>query len=124
MEPKVISYQAENEYYFQENCYINELSNCVEDEALSIARARVKPGEKTRWHKLVDRKERYVILQGEGYVEIGESPPQRVRPGDVVLIPENCPQRIENRGEEDLLFLALCTPRFVTASYVDIEGAG
>jgi mannose-6-phosphate isomerase-like protein (cupin superfamily) len=124
MEPKVISYQQESEYYFEENCHINELSNRVDDEALSIARARVKPGEKTRWHKLLDRKERYVILQGEGFVEIADSPPQLVQPGDVVLIPENCPQRIENRGEEDLVFLALCTPRFIAESYVDIEGAG
>ena len=97
MEPRVISYLPENEYFFQENCYINELSNSAEDEALSIARARVKPGEKTRWHKLLYRKERYVILQGEGYVEIGDAPAQLVRPGDVVLIPKNCPQRVENR---------------------------
>jgi mannose-6-phosphate isomerase-like protein (cupin superfamily) len=124
MEPKVISYHPENEYYFEENCYINELSNSVDDEALSIARARVKPGEKTHWHKLLDRKERYVILQGEGYVEIGGNPPQTVKPGDVVLIPENCPQRIENRGEEDLVFLALCTPRFIAESYVDIGETG
>jgi mannose-6-phosphate isomerase-like protein (cupin superfamily) len=121
MEPRVISYLPENEYFFQENCYINELSNDADDEALSIARARVKPGEKTRFHKLLDRKERYVILQGEGYVEIGEASPQLVKPGDVVLIPENCPQRIENRGDEDLVFLALCTPRFNAECYVDVE---
>lgn len=121
MEPKVIFYHPENEYFFQENCYINELSNTEEDGALSIAQARVKPGEKTHWHKLRESKERYVILQGEGHVWIGETQTQHVKPGDVVLIPENCPQRIENSGDEDLVFLALCTPRFVAESYVDLE---
>ena len=121
MQSKVIQYTADNEYFFREGCFINELSNSAEDNALSIARARVRPGEKTRWHKLKDRIERYVILQGVGYVEIGDSPPQRVSIGDVVLIPADCSQRIENRGDEDLVFLALCTPRFTPDSYIDID---
>ncbi|MCU7846079.1 MAG: cupin domain-containing protein [Candidatus Thiodiazotropha sp. (ex Monitilora ramsayi)] len=121
MQSKVIPYSADNEYFFQEGCFINEMSNSTEDNALSIARACVRPQEKTRWHKLRDRIERYVILQGTGYVEIGQTPPQRVSIGDVVLIPADCPQRIENRGDEDLVFLALCTPRFTPDSYIDID---
>ena len=40
--------QADNEYYFEEGCFINELSNSDADPAVSIAQARVKPGETTR----------------------------------------------------------------------------
>ena len=32
-----------------------------------------------------------------------------------------CRQRIANTGDEDLIFLALCTPRFRENAYEDIE---
>jgi mannose-6-phosphate isomerase-like protein (cupin superfamily) len=54
-------------------------------------------------------------------VEIGDLPAQEVTSGDVVLIPPLCPQRICNIGSEDLIFLALCTPRFLGDDYEDIE---
>ena len=67
--------------------------------------------------------ERYLILKGNGRVEVGDLPPAEVRTGDVVLIPPGCPQRITNTGEKDLLFLAVCTPRFTPDSYEEAEGA-
>lgn len=109
------------EYFTEEQCFITELSNIDDDPELSIARARVEPGVTTRWHRLVDTAERYVILSGYGRVEIGEQPAQPVGPGDVVLIPPMCRQRIANTGAEDLIFLALCTPRFREAAYEDVE---
>ena len=109
-----------NEYWFDEGCFILELSNSPEDPELSIARARVLPGMTTRWHRLSGITERYVILKGEGSVEVGAGEPMTVHPGDVVLIPPMCPQRITNTGIRDLEFLALCTPRFVRAAYEEI----
>lgn len=100
-----------------EGCHILELSNSDADPALSIARARVAPGAATRWHRLRGVAERYVILAGHGRVEVGEGPAREVAPGDVVLIPPGCPQRIANTGDADLVFLALCTPRFTPAAY-------
>jgi oxalate decarboxylase/phosphoglucose isomerase-like protein (cupin superfamily) len=44
-----------------------------------------------------------------------------VNPGDVVLIPPMCPQRITNCGTDDLVFIAICSPRFVQDAYEDIE---
>ena len=41
--------------------------------------------------------------------------------GDVVLIPPSCPQRITNTGSGDLIFLAICTPRFKQDAYEDID---
>lgn len=109
------------EFFFDEGCFINELSNSGDDPAVSIARARLPPGVTTRWHRLHGIAERYVIQQGCGLVEIGELPPQEVRPGDVVCIPPDCRQRISNRGTGDLIFLAVCTPRFRPAAYEDME---
>ena len=110
-----------DEYYFDEGCYILEQSNSIDDPGLSIARARVPPGVTTQWHLLQDIVERYVIQAGIGLVEIGESSPAQVGPGDVVIIPAGVAQRISNTGSSDLVFLALCTPRFVASAYRELE---
>jgi len=47
-----------------------------------------------------------------------------VEPGDVVLIPPEFRQRIRNVGQSDLVFLAICTPRFVQNAYEDLESTG
>lgn len=65
--------------------------------------------------------ERYSILTGRGLVEVGDLAPREVKEGDVVLIPSMCRQRISNIGSEDLIFLAICTPRFTNDVYEDIE---
>ncbi len=109
------------EFFTDEKCYITELSNTADDPETSIARARLKPGVTTNWHRLNNTAERYYIVSGQGRVEIGELPPQDVNAGDVVLIPPLCRQRITNVGTEDLIFLAICTPRFINSAYEDIE---
>ncbi len=109
------------EYYTPEECYITELSNTPDDPDASIARARVEPGMTTRWHRLTGTVERYVILEGNGLMEVGNLRPQELKAGDVVLIPPLCRQRITNIGHEDLIFLAICTPRFLDDVYENIE---
>lgn len=121
MKETVFPFNPQREFYTPEGCYILELSNSDEDPAASIARARVTPGATTRWHRVLDTVERYIILEGKGRVEVGRLPPRDVNPGDVVLIPPGCRQRITNTGELDLNFLCLCTPRFVLAAYEDLE---
>lgn len=111
----------EAEWYTAERCHISEWSNSADDPEVSIARARVTPGVTTRWHRLAETAERYCILDGAGRVELADLPPQDVAAGDVVLIPPGCPQRITNTGSEDLLFLAICTPRFTPEVYEDLE---
>ena len=54
-------------------------------------------------------------------MEIGSLSPRDVGIGDVVLIPPSCRQRITNLGEGDLIFLAICTPRFRPEVYEDID---
>ena len=121
MQAQIRRYHPEAGFFTAELCSINELSNSEADPSLSIAEARVEPGVTTRWHCLEGIAERYVIQQGEGLVEIGELPATRVAPGDTVLIPPGVRQRIQNTGEDTLVFLALCTPRFVPEAYRDLH---
>lgn len=111
-----------DERYFREGCFIAELSNSADDPECSIARARVEPGVSTRLHRLAGIVERYVMLEGRGRVEVGDLPPSDIGPGDVVIIPRDCPQRITNTGESNLIFLAVCTPRFRPDAYHDEDG--
>ena len=121
MEPVVIKPDPADEYDTPERCHILELSNSPNDEELSIARARVEPGVTTAWHRVEETAERYVILEGQGQVELGENSPQDVMVGDIVIIPPNVNQRIANTGDTDLVFLALCTPRFRPERYFSTE---
>lgn len=111
------------EFYIDEGCFIIENTSATEDPLLSIARCRVVPGATTRWHRLRDTTERYVIQSGTACVEVGNEPPTTVTTGDTVVIPPGCRQRIGNTGQVDLIFLALCTPRFTPACYEDIDDA-
>lgn len=117
MKPIIKTSADSDEYYFVEGCFITELSNSDDDPAVSIARARVEPGVTTRWHRLAGTTERYVILEGEGRVELDDLPPCSVAAGDVVIIPPMTAQRITNTGAVDLMFLAVCSPRFVESDY-------
>ncbi|WP_207689162.1 cupin domain-containing protein [Desulfonema limicola] len=121
MKETVIKQDLSKEFHIAENCYITELSNTPDDPDVSIARARVMPGVTTRRHRLAGTAERYYIISGRGMAEIGKLPPMEVEAGDVVLIPPMCPQRITNTGSKDLIFLAVCTPRFSDDAYEDIE---
>ena len=121
MKERVERFDPDAEFYTDEKCFIIELSNTPDDPEVSIARARVAPGVTTRWHLVRKTAERYVILEGKGRVVVGSLAPQDVGPGDVVLIPPSCRQRITNIGLGDLIFLAICSPRFTNEAYEDIE---
>ena len=109
------------EYFFEEGCHILELSNSDRDPGASVARARVPVGGVTRWHCLEGITERYILLEGTGQVEIGVSMREDLGPGDVAVIPPGVRQRVSNTGSGDLLFLAVCTPRFNSEAYQDLE---
>jgi mannose-6-phosphate isomerase-like protein (cupin superfamily) len=109
------------EYDFREGCAITEWWNHPADDDVSVARARVAPGDVTRWHRLRNTTERYLVLEGQGLAEVGDLPPTPVGPGDAVVIPPGQRQRIHNTGETDLVFLAVCTPRFHDDHYEDLE---
>jgi mannose-6-phosphate isomerase-like protein (cupin superfamily) len=112
----------EAEFYTPEGCFINELSNIDADPEASIARVRVPPGVTTKWHRVIGITERYVILSGAGKGrKLVICLHRIVAASDVALIPPGCRQRIANLGEDDLIFLAVCTPRFRPEAYEDID---
>ena len=121
MKEAIKQFNLSDEFYTSEGCYITELSNTPDDPNVSIARARVEPGVTTRWHRLVGTSERYVILEGRGRAEVGSLRPREVNAGDVVVIPPMSRQRISNIDSKDLVFLAICSPRFVSDAYEDVE---
>jgi mannose-6-phosphate isomerase-like protein (cupin superfamily) len=105
------------EFMTPEGCAILESWNDASDPEVSIARARVAPGVTTQPHRLRAVVERYVIIQGSGFVRIGGEPEQPVGPGDVVVFPAGVTQQIRNGGSEDLVFYCVCSPRFTPDCY-------
>ena len=106
------------EFKTPERCWILEVANDEGDEDVSISQARVSPNVTTEWHELRDTDERYVIVSGYGVMDMGGLPSTDLRPGDVVRIPANTPQRVTNTGQDDLIFYCVCTPRFRPHCYV------
>ena len=115
------SSKESDEYFFIEGCHILELFNTEADSSISIARARVEPGVETRLHRLESIDERYLIQSGQGLATIGDQPSFTVKKNDVVTIKANTPQKIKNVGNDDLIFLAICTPRFTAEAYHDCD---
>jgi len=111
----------DDEFYTSEKCFITELCNSDDDPDVSIARARIEPGITTQWHRLKDTSERYVIISGKGLVEVGDLPARELNPGDMAFIPAMCRQRMTNTGCEDLIFLAICSPRFMKSCYEELR---
>ncbi len=121
MRAEIKSVAAKPEFETDERCHIQEIANDAGDELVSIARARVEPGVTTAWHKLIGISERYIIVSGQGRVEVDAMQPEDVEPGDVVRIPADCRQRITNTGAQDLVFYAVCAPPFQQSLYVNLE---
>ncbi len=119
--PRIVRNRTTQEYFFREGCHITEWLNSELDPELSVARARVEPGVTTRLHSLAGITERYVILEGRGRVRVGDLPETELEAGDVVVIPPYQLQQITNIGSGDLIFLAVCTPRFRIEAYRDLH---
>lgn len=121
MMPRILRASETEEFDTAERCAIQEISNLGDDPAVSVARARVAPGETTAWHRLTGVTERYLVFSGTGSIEIGTEAPTPLHVGDVALIPAGVAQRITNIGRDDLIFYAICSPRFTPECYVTLE---
>jgi len=100
-----------NEFTANDGCRIREVlhpANDGIDMPLSLAVARVEPGKQSYAHYL-KQVEVYYILEGRGLIHVGEETAE-VGPGDAVYIPPGASQWIENRGEDELLFIAVVSP--------------
>jgi mannose-6-phosphate isomerase-like protein (cupin superfamily) len=119
MKPTIVRANSLKEYLTPEGCFIFENWGLVSggDKSVSIARARVESGVTTRAHHLEGIQEIYLITQGTGKVQVGDSMPKNVGVGDLVVIPAGISQRITNIGKSDLLFYCICTPAFEEDRY-------
>jgi len=120
MAPTIFKTLEASEILIPEGCHIIEIMNQPGID-FSIARARAEAGVTTALHKVKGTTECYYILAGTGLVQSGNQMKGNVAAGDVVMFPPDAPQTITNTGREDLVFLAICYPRFVNEAYVDLE---
>lgn len=74
----------------------------------SLAHATVKPGTTSKLHKLKTT-EVYYILEGVGIMHIDDES-TKVHSGQVVYIPTDSKQYIQNIGNSDLKFLCIVDP--------------
>ena len=74
----------------------------------SLAHATVRPGAKTRPHRL-RAAEVYYILRGRGRMHI-DNEVSTMRAHCAVYIPPGATQHIENTGPGDLIFLCIVDP--------------
>ena len=114
---EVIKVETKTEIFTPEECFITEILNVEDFRSFSIAKARVLPGITTRNHKLNETDEVYYILEGKGEMEINGKNLGTAKKGDAVFIPKNANQRITNSGNDDLVFLCICAPRFEPGNY-------
>jgi len=78
---------------------------------LSVATARVAPGQRTHPHRHLTSEEAYYVLRGEGSVTVG-SKTTRVTAGGAVLIPVGTVHWAVAEGTEPLLLVCLCAPPY------------
>ncbi|WOF17129.1 cupin domain-containing protein [Methanoplanus sp. FWC-SCC4] len=108
--------------YFRagDNCLLCELLHPKDEKdygdlklqmGYSIVHAIVPTGEKTIPHMLKESSEVYYILAGKGQMHI-DSEVSEMSSGQVVYIPPGSVQYIENRGDCDLVFLAMVSPEW------------
>jgi mannose-6-phosphate isomerase-like protein (cupin superfamily) len=99
------------EFTANDGCLIRELlhpKNDPVDLAWSMAVARVLTGKRTLQHKLAQT-EVYYILAGQGRMHINNEA-REISTGDVIVIPPQAIQWIENSGNSELKFLAIVSP--------------
>ena len=118
MKAKIVKDKSLKDYSTSERCFVIE-NYC--NESVSIARARVEPGDTTVAHHLKGIAEIYIISRGKGKVKVGNLPPTEVITGDLVVIPAGVSQKITNTGKTDLIFHCICNPRFTPDCYCNEE---
>ncbi len=77
----------------------------------SLAEAWLEPGQTTQRHYHARSEELYVLLDGEGEMEVdGER--SRVRAGHAILIPPGARHQVTASGGGPLRFLCCCAPPY------------
>jgi mannose-6-phosphate isomerase-like protein (cupin superfamily) len=78
---------------------------------LSLAEAEVAQGAATALHMHRQSEEIYHVLQGSGWMTLGEER-FAIAAGDTICIPPGRLHRLENSGKGPLKILCCCTPAY------------
>jgi len=90
-----------------DGCKIVELER---NEQYSLAYGELGVGEKSKEHKM-EMQELYYFIQGKGKITINKRE-KEIKEGDVIKIPKNAIQKLENIGKETLKFLMIVNPPY------------
>jgi mannose-6-phosphate isomerase-like protein (cupin superfamily) len=77
----------------------------------SLAEATLEPGQATQRHHHADTEEIYVVLAGEGDMEVDRDR-SRVAPGDAILIPPGAWHQLRADESRELRILCCCAPPY------------
>ena len=99
------------EFISGDGAILREIVNAAKEKVAfnySLAHAVIKPGVKTKPHKL-KTSEIYYIIQGQGIMYINKEK-QEVSAETFIDIPPFAVQHIENNGKIDLVFICIVEP--------------
>ena len=77
----------------------------------SLAEATLEPGQETQRHYHAETEEIYVVLAGEGDMEV-DGDRARVAPGDAILIPPGAWHQLRADESGELRVLCCCAPPY------------
>jgi mannose-6-phosphate isomerase-like protein (cupin superfamily) len=113
------------EFIAGDGSLLRELLNPLkEDLAIrySLAHAIVRPGRKTRAHRL-ESAEVYYIIEGTGRMHVDDET-ESVSVGQAIYIPAGAVQSIDNTGDGNLVFLCIVDPAWRPEDEEVVETSG
>ena len=93
--------------------------NTLEGIGYSLAQFTLKPGKKSKLHKMKSS-EIYYILEGEANLRIGDEVIE-LEKDDSAYVPPNAKQNIKNVGNENLRFLCIVEPAWKADDEIMLE---
>jgi mannose-6-phosphate isomerase-like protein (cupin superfamily) len=108
-----IDYASAEPYVTRDGSTIRELlhPDLHGNSALSLAEARIGPGNSTLLHQHNQSEEIYHVTGGEGVMTLGDKR-FPIKVGDSVCIPPGTPHRVKNTGADELVILCCCAPAY------------
>ena len=91
-----------------------------DDTNHSLARIIIPPGKSSTLHHHKITQETYFVLKGEGKMQVNDKH-FTLLPGQACWIEVGENHKIQNDGETELVFLAICAPAWVPEDSYEVE---
>ena len=92
-----------------------------DDSNHSLARIIIPPGKSSTLHYHKISQETYFILKGEGKMQVNDKR-FSLLPGQACWIETGDIHKIQNDGDTELVFMAICAPSWVPDDSFEVEG--